>query len=82
MLNPRAVVPSSIMPAYPWLERRSADADGDIQQRMRALKRLGHPYMDAEIEAAAKELDGKTELDALVAYLQALGRSATRGGQQ
>ncbi|MFQ5544819.1 MAG: cytochrome-c oxidase, cbb3-type subunit II, partial [Acidiferrobacterales bacterium] len=77
MLNPRAVVPSSIMPAYPWLERRSADADGDIQKKMHALKRLGHPYVDSDIEAAAKALDGKTELDALIAYLQALGRSTT-----
>jgi cytochrome c oxidase cbb3-type subunit 2 len=82
MLNPRAVAPSSIMPAYPWLERRSAGADGDIQQKMRALKRLGHPYTDADIEAATKALDGKTELDALVAYLQTLGRSATMGGPQ
>jgi cytochrome c oxidase cbb3-type subunit II len=82
MLNPRAVVPSSIMPAYPWLERRSADADDDIQQRMRTLKWLGHPYSEADIEIAPKVLDGKTELDALVAYLQTLGTSATGGGQQ
>ncbi|MFQ6021088.1 MAG: cytochrome-c oxidase, cbb3-type subunit II [Acidiferrobacterales bacterium] len=82
LLDPRAVVPSSIMPAYPWLELRGADADGDIQQRMRALRRLGHPYTDADIETAAKALDGKTELDALVAYLQVLGKSATVGEQQ
>lgn len=82
MLDPRAVVPSSIMPAYPWLERRSANADGDIQQKMLALKWLGHPYSDADIETATKALDGKTELDALVAYLQTLGRSAAMGAQQ
>lgn len=82
MLNPRSVVPSSIMPAYPWLELRSADADGDIQQKMRVLLRLGHPYTDADIEGATKALDGKTELDGLVAYLQTLGRTETGGATQ
>ena len=80
MLNPRAVVPTSIMPAYPWLQSRSADADGDIEQKIRALRWLGHPYSDADIETATEALDGKTELDALIAYLQMLGKSA--GGQQ
>ena len=80
MLNPRAVVPASIMPAYPWLQSRSADADGDIEQKIRALRWLGHPYSDADIETATETLDGKTELDALIAYLQMLGKSA--GGQQ
>ncbi|MEE8625588.1 MAG: cytochrome-c oxidase, cbb3-type subunit II [Acidiferrobacterales bacterium] len=80
MLNPRAVVPTSIMPAYPWLQSRSADADGDIEQKLRALRWLGHPYSDADIETATEALDGKTELDALIAYLQMLGKSA--GGQQ
>jgi cytochrome c oxidase cbb3-type subunit 2 len=80
MLNPRAVVPASIMPAYPWLQSRSADADGDIEQKIRALRWLGHPYSDADIETATEALDGKTELDALIAYLQMLGKSA--GGQQ
>ncbi|MEE9595412.1 MAG: cytochrome-c oxidase, cbb3-type subunit II [Acidiferrobacterales bacterium] len=79
MLNPRAVVPASIMPAYPWLQSRSADADGDIEQKIRALRWLGHPYSDADIETATETLDGKTELDALIAYLQMLGKSA--GGQ-
>ncbi len=80
MLNPRAVVPASIMPAYPWLQSRSADADGDIEQKIRALRWLGHPYSDADIKTATEALDGKTELDALIAYLQMLGKSA--GGQQ
>ena len=76
MLNPRAVVPTSIMPAYPWLQSRSADADGDIEQKIRALRWLGHPYSDADIKTATEALDGKTELDALIAYLQMLGKSA------
>ncbi len=80
MLNPRAVVPASIMPAYPWLQSRSADADGDIEQKIRDLRWLGHPYSDADIKTATEALDGKTELDALIAYLQVLGKSA--GGQQ
>ena len=52
LLDPRTVVPDSIMPGYPWLGERAADADGSIQSKMRALRRLGHPYTDAEIEAA------------------------------
>ena len=75
MLNPRAVVDDSIMPAYPWLAERAANADGDIQRKMRALKILGHPYGDDEIEAADAALEGHTELDALIAYLQGLGKA-------
>jgi cytochrome c oxidase cbb3-type subunit 2 len=71
--NPRDVVPNSIMPAYPWLVRRPANASGDIQARLRALQRLGHPYDDAAIEAAPGELEGLREIDAVVAYLQNLG---------
>ena len=77
LLNPRAVVPKSIMPAYPWLGERPADA-GDIERKMRALRRLGHPYTDADIAAAPAALVGKQEVDAMVAYLQALGREAHR----
>jgi cytochrome c oxidase cbb3-type subunit II len=77
MTDPRAVVPSSIMPAYPWLAERAANAGGDIVARMRALKTLGTPYTDAEIVAAPAALEGKTELDALIAYLQSLGRFAS-----
>ncbi len=75
LLDPRAVVPSSIMPAYPWLARNPADRGGSIQARMRALAGLGHPYAAAEIEAAPDALAGRTELDAVIAYLQSLGRS-------
>jgi cytochrome c oxidase cbb3-type subunit 2 len=75
MLDPRAVVPGSIMPAYPWLELRAAD-DGSIQARLRALRTLGHPYTDEEIAAAPTALEGKTELDGLIAYLQSLGALA------
>lgn len=71
--NPRDVVPRSIMPAYPWLSQRAADADADIKDRMRALQTLGHPYSDADIEAAPDLLKDKTELDALIAYIQMLG---------
>ncbi|HSD42635.1 MAG TPA: cytochrome-c oxidase, cbb3-type subunit II [Burkholderiales bacterium] len=70
--NPRDVVPESIMPAYPWLAATPAGA-ADIEAKMRALRRLGVPYSDAEIEGAKKELEGKTELDAMIAYLQGLG---------
>ena len=78
LLDPRAVVPKSIMPGYPWLGERPADA-GDIQRKMRVLRRLGHPYTDAEIEAAPGVLAGKMEVDAVVAYLQALGRGQAEG---
>jgi cytochrome c oxidase cbb3-type subunit 2 len=77
MTNPRSVVPASIMPAYPWLAERAANAGDDIGARMRALRRLGTPYTDADIEGAPAALEGKTELDALIAYLQSLGRFAS-----
>jgi cytochrome c oxidase cbb3-type subunit 2 len=77
--NPRAVVNNSIMPAYPWLAERAAGADGDIQLKMRVLRRLGHPYSDDEIAAAPAALEGLTEADALVAYLQMLGTSIPAG---
>jgi cytochrome c oxidase cbb3-type subunit 2 len=63
------------MPAYPWLAERPAD-DGSVEKRMRALRALGHPYTDEQIEAAPAAVSGKTELDALVAYLQGLGKHA------
>lgn len=71
--NPRDVVPASIMPAYPWLTERTANADGDIEARMSGLQRLGHPYTDEEITNAAATLADRTELDALIAYMQMLG---------
>ena len=79
LLDPRAVVPDSIMPAYPWLGERPADGEGAIQAKMRALRRLGHPYTDADIAAAPAALEGLMEVDALVAYLQGLG-TPTPGG--
>jgi len=72
LINPRDVVPESNMPAYPWLEKTPADA-ATIQAHMRGLRTLGAPYADAEIADAPAELKGKSELDALIAYLQALG---------
>ena len=73
LLDPRSVVPNSIMPAYPWLGERPAEAAGDIQRKMRALKTLGHPYTEEQIESAPEALAGSMEVDALVAYLQVLG---------
>ncbi|ARP94983.1 cytochrome-c oxidase, cbb3-type subunit II [Bordetella genomosp. 13] len=75
--DPRAVVPESNMPAYPWLQHAALD-DSDVQARMRALRRLGVPYTDRQIAAAPGELAGKTEEDALVAYLQGLGVAMRR----
>jgi len=72
LINPRDVVPESIMPSYPWLETNALDG-ADIKAKMDTLVILGHPYSEAEIEAAPASLEGKTELDAVVAYLQALG---------
>jgi len=71
-INPRDVVPESNMPGYPWLERSSVEGE-DVQARMRALTRVGVPYSEAEIAAAPEALKGKTELDALIAYVQGLG---------
>jgi cytochrome c oxidase cbb3-type subunit 2 len=70
--NPRNVVPESNMPAYPWLASAPADAT-DIAAKMRALRRLGVPYSDEDIGKGPADLAGKTEEDALVAYLQNLG---------
>lgn len=70
--NPRDVLPNSNMPAYPWLERREVDADS-MPRRLSVLRTLGAPYTDEEIAASADAVRGKTELDALIAYLQNLG---------
>ena len=72
MINPRDVVPESIMPGYPWLETTTIDT-GDIQDRMTVLRKLGSPYTDEEIAAAPEQLAGKIEMDAMIAYLQSLG---------
>ena len=72
--NPRDLVPESNMPGYPWLERTAADAT-HIERKLTVLRSLGHPYTDGQIAGAKAELAGKTEQDALIAYLQALGTS-------
>jgi cytochrome c oxidase cbb3-type subunit 2 len=72
LIDPRAVVPESNMPAYAFLERREINADL-TPRKMRALQRLGVPYTDAQIEASADKVRGMTEMDALIAYLQGLG---------
>jgi len=72
LMKPQDVVPESNMPAYPWL--LDAAVDGElVAKKMRALQMLGDPYTDAEIAAAESVVANKTELDALVAYLQNLG---------
>ncbi len=72
LINPRDVVPESIMPAYPWLQTSELDGS-DIQAKMRALRLVGHPYTDEQIADAPAALEGKTEMDAMIAYLQGLG---------
>jgi cytochrome c oxidase cbb3-type subunit 2 len=72
LMQPKDLVPDSNMPAYPWLA--SATVDGElVARKMRALRMLGDPYSDEDIAAAPAAVEGKTELDALVAYLQNLG---------
>ena len=72
LINPRDVVPESNMPAFGWLAKNPADAAG-VADKMRALRKVGVPYTDEEIAGASKEVEGKTELDVLVAYLQGMG---------
>jgi len=72
--NPRAVVPESNMPSYPWLARAVLDGS-DVAARMRALRRIGVPYSEEEISEGATLVKGKTEQDALIAYLQGLGHA-------
>ena len=72
LVNPRDVVPESIMPGYPWLESTPIQVT-NIQYRMETLRKLGSPYTDDEIKAAPGDLEGKTEMDAMIAYLQGLG---------
>jgi cytochrome c oxidase cbb3-type subunit 2 len=72
LINPRDVVPESIMPGYPWLATTMLRTD-DIKQKLRVLKKLGAPYTEEQIQEAPKMLEGKTEIDAMVAYLQSLG---------
>ena len=72
LINPRDVVPESNMPAFGWLAKNPADAAG-VPDKMRALRKVGVPYSDEEIAGASKEVEGKTELDVLIAYLQGMG---------
>jgi cytochrome c oxidase cbb3-type subunit II len=74
--NPRDVVPESNMPAYAWLATRTVDESGTAD-KMRALRKVGVPYTDADILGAADVVRGKTEMEALIAYLQGLGIAAT-----
>ncbi len=73
--NPRDLVPESIMPGFPWLAKAPAAGSDPafIQAKMRTLRKLGSPYTDEQIAGAPTELEGKTELDALISYLQGLG---------
>jgi cytochrome c oxidase cbb3-type subunit II len=72
LINPRDLVPESIMPAYPWLDTAQVKPE-EMAPKMRALRTVGVPYTDEEIKAAADEVKGKTEMEALIAYLQVLG---------
>jgi cytochrome c oxidase cbb3-type subunit II len=77
-MNPRDVVPESNMPAYPWLANSTVDG-ALIEKKMRTLVKLGHPYTDEELAGAAAAVEGKTELEALIAYLQGLGTNVKAG---
>lgn len=72
MINPRDVVPESNMPGYPWLMDATIDGE-EVVAKMRALQFLGDPYTDQQIAGAPDAVAGKTEMDALIAYLQNLG---------
>jgi cytochrome c oxidase cbb3-type subunit 2 len=74
LLNPRDVVPESNMPAYPWLAEQAVDGEL-VQKKMQVLQRLGDPYTDEQIAGAADAVAGRTEMEALIAYLQGLGRA-------
>ena len=78
LLNPRDLVPESNMPAYSWLADAPVDA-ALVGKKLRALATLGDPYTRADFDSVAAAVEGKTELDALVAYLQGLGRHAPKG---
>ena len=78
LMNPRDVVPVSNMPAYPWLAETPVDAAA-VTRNLRALQRLGDPYTQEEIDGAANAVAGKSEMDALIAYLQGLGKHAPKG---
>ncbi|MGY8815371.1 MAG: cytochrome-c oxidase, cbb3-type subunit II [Gammaproteobacteria bacterium] len=72
-INPRDLIPNSIMSAYPWLVETPANASNDIESRLNVLQKLGHPYSEDAINDAAEQVKDKSELDALIAYMQILG---------
>ncbi len=72
LYNPRDVVPESVMPSYPWLDTTMADAEG-VSAKMKAMQTVGVPYSDDEIAAGPAQVEGKTEMQALISYLQILG---------
>ena len=74
LANPRDVVPESNMPAYPWLEKNTVDA-ASMARHLKALRTVGVPYTDADIAGAGDAVKGKTEMEALIAYLQGMGRT-------
>ena len=76
MNNPRDLVPESVMPAYPWLAETALNPAG-ITKKMNVLRMLGHPYTDEQIAAGPSMLEGKNELDALIAYLQVMGTAGS-----
>jgi len=81
LLHPRDVVPESNMPGFPWLESNTLDGVGTAD-KLRALRTLGTPYTDQDIAGAQEAVAGKTEMDALIAYLQGLGRASRTWGAQ
>ncbi len=80
LMNPRDLVPESNMPGYPWLADAVIDAE-QTPRKMSALRTIGVPYSDAEIAGATAAVEGKTEMEVLIAYLQVLGITMKRGGQ-
>lgn len=78
LIDPRLLVPESNMPGYPWLEQRELDPRS-VERRMNALRRLGHPYSEEDIAGVSEAVADKTEMDAMVAYLQGLGTNLGRG---
>jgi len=78
LTNPRDVVPESNMPTFGWLAKGKVDG-AEIAGHMKGLQRIGVPYTQAEIAAAPADVAGKTELDAVIAYLQGLGKNAPKG---
>ncbi|MCG8433717.1 MAG: cytochrome-c oxidase, cbb3-type subunit II [Gammaproteobacteria bacterium] len=77
LINPRDVVPESNMPGFPWLSDNGIDAE-QVVAKMRAMQILGVPYTEEDIAGAAAELEGKTEMDAIIAYMQVLGTTKSR----